>query len=43
MITCYFEPGLGEDIKSNSDSEVITESQFEQEWNTTGMAPILSK
>ena len=39
----YDEPELREDIKSSKDSDVITESQFEQECTIKGMAPIRSK
>ncbi|MHA1669109.1 MAG: hypothetical protein ACTSV5_00880 [Promethearchaeota archaeon] len=43
MLFFYEEPELREDIKSTKDSEDITESQFEQECTTKGMAPIRSK
>ena len=39
----YDEPELCEDIKSNKDSDVITESQLEQDCSIRGMAPIRSK
>ena len=39
----YDEPELREDIKSIKDSDVITESHFEQECIIRGMAPIRSK
>lgn len=45
-IKCHFfydEPEPCEDIKSNKDSDVITESHFEQDCITKGMAPSRSK